>query len=621
MRAATAGPLHSTNALSTVVAFALTLLFLVDSIGSQVTPEEHAAHHPEQQGQGPVQGPPSAGPGGGMMGGMGDMMSKMGVPPPKELYPSLMELPDLPSEMRADVQAKAHERMLSGVAQLSAGLDGLVGAAPGDDWSAMQVAVQAMHDGLAEFESGLAAHQALSEGKAPRSVALQWFKSQMNLMPSLPAPEHRGPFGFGWFHLSIMVILGGFAVAMLWMYSHKMRRASELLESLVGAGSPAPSGTSVVAAGAGPQSSPAALGSNSTGTPDSAAKPVRWSGKLKVCRVFTETPSIKTFRLVAEDGADPPFSFLPGQFLTLSVRSKEKSVKRSYTISSSPTVSGYVEIAVKREDQGIVSRFLHDDITEGDSLDVSAPMGKFTFTGKEASSVVLIGGGVGVTPLMSVVRYLTDTGWGGQIILLFVCRDMREYLFRKELEARQQRHPNLKVVVTMSREKHKSWKGPRGRLTKDLIAGSVVDIAKQRIHVCGPGPMMASVKETLDLLGVPAANVKTEAFGPTKAKVAAPGGEVVKPPATQTAAATVTFAGSQKAGPIQVGETILDVAEAVGVDIENSCRTGSCGSCKVKLLEGAVEMEAEDSLEPAEKAEGWVLACQATTKASVKVDA
>ena len=515
--------------------------------------------------------------------------------------------------------------MKSGTARLATGLDGLVGAAPGDDWKAMQAALQTMRDGLAEFESGLAAHQALAEGKAPRSVALQWFKSQMNLLPTLPAPQRSGPFGFGWFHLSSMALLAAFAAVMLWMYFHKMRRASELLESLARPGTPAAVGVAgaVGVPADAPSSDRAPPVASAPPAGDAApAKPTRWSGKLKVCRVFTETPSIKTFRLVAEDGSEPPFRFLPGQFLTLSVPAGDKVVKRSYTIASSPTVHGYVEITIKREDQGIVSRHLHDVVAEGDSLQVSAPMGKFTFSGQEAPSIVLIGGGVGITPLMSVVRYLTDVGWGGQITLLFVCRDIREFVFREELEARQRRHANLKVVVTMSREKHKSWKGPRGRLTKELIAESVADIATQRIHICGPGPMMAAVKSVLAELGVPPTNVKTEAFGPTKSKpAAAPVNAAAETVEVQTTQATVSFSSSKKSGPIKADDTILDVADAVGVEIENSCRAGTCGSCKVKLLEGAVEMEVEDALEPAEKAEGWVLACQAKTKANVTVDA
>ena len=617
---------------STIAAVALVMSFAMGFAVAQVSPAEHAAHHPEQQGQGPGQpdsakGSPDAGMGGmggmGGTGGMGEMMSKMGVPPPKELYPSLMELPDLPPEMRAEVQAKAHERMKSGAARLSEGLDGMVGAAPGDDWQAMQAAVQAMHDGLAEFESGLAAHRALAEGKAPRSVALQWFKSQMNLLPTLPAPQQSGPFGFGWFHLSSMLMLAAFAAVMLWMYFHKMRRASELLENLASPGKLATAGATAVAVStdAPPSDRPPPTGSSASSASTATEKAVRWSGKLKVCRVFTETPSIKTFRLVAEDGSDPPFRFLPGQFLTVSVRTGDKVVKRSYTIASSPTVHGYVEISIKREEQGLVSRHLHDTVAEGDSLEVSAPMGKFTFTGKEAPSIVLIGGGVGITPLMSVVRYLTDTGWGGQITLLFVCRDMHEFVFHEELEVRQRRHANLNVVVTMSREKHKSWKGARGRLTKELIAESVADITAQRIHVCGPGPMMAAVKSALAELGVPSANIKTEAFGPTKAKTAAPVATEPDSPEAPVEQATVSFVSSKKAGQIKADETILDVADAVGVDIENSCRSGTCGSCKVKLVEGTVAMEVEDSLEPTEKAEGWVLACQAKAKTNVTVDA
>lgn len=630
MSSITTVPTCAARIAALVSSLALWMCLLTGLVRAQVSPDEHASHHPEQQGPGPSpgQGPGNAGGAdaggmqggmGGGMGGMGEMMSKMGVPPPKELYPSLMDLPDLPPEARAEVQAKAHERMKTGVARLSLGLDGLVGAAPGDDWQAMQSAVLAMRDGLAEFESGLAAHQALSEGRAPRSVAMQWFKGQMNLLPPLPAPGLSGPFGFGWFHLSSMVLLVAFAVVMMWMYFHKMRRAAELLENLASPGSNAAPAVVPPSSGAATSTSPPQA--DGQPHPVATAKSEKWSGKLRLCRVFEETPSIKTYRLLAEDGSDVPFRFKPGQFLTLSIAQGEKTIKRAYTIASAPTVRGYVEITVKREQHGVVSKHLHDNVTEGALLDVSAPMGKFTFTGKEAPSIVLIGGGVGVTPLMSVVRYLTDTGWDGQITLLFVCRDRSEFLYRNELEALQRRHAKLTVVVTMSREKGKAWKGARGRLTKKLIAESVADITSQRIHICGPGPMMTSVKEALGELGVPAANIKSEAFGSGTAKPSASVDAPAEVKSTTVTPATASFSRSKKAGPIGVEQTILDVADAVGVDIDNSCRSGTCGSCKVKLLEGQVTMELEDSLEPDEKAEGLVLACQAKSKANVVVDA
>lgn len=593
------------------VALAVTFSLLCSAgigVAQQNPPDEHAAHHPEKQDPGKKPGEGM----GGMMGDMEGMMRKMGVPPPKELYPSLMELPDLPLEKRGEVQAKAHERMKAGAARLAAGLDELGRAAPGDDFAAMQAAVEAMREGLAEFQSGLATHRALAEGKSPRSVAMQWFKSQMNLLPPLPAQRDSGPFGLGWFHFWLMAALVTFTAAMLWMYFHKMRRATELLATLATAEG-VPVAVDVAA--------PTGRADAAPGAAVTAPRPGKWSGSLRVCQIFSETPNIKTFRMVAEDGGAPPFLFLPGQFLTLSVSSGGKTVKRSYTIASSPTVRGYVEITVKREEHGVVSSFLHDNVTAGDTLAISAPAGRFTFTGAEASSIVLIGAGVGITPLMSVIRYLTDIGWPGEIVLVFACRTPKDYVFRDELERLQQRHDNLSVVTTMTRAKGKSWSGPKGRVTPELITQAIPDIGTRRIHICGPNAMMDATKEMLAGLGVPAENIKIEAFGPAKKKapsVEAPGDS---PAGDASTAVSVTFAQSQKTAPLPADQTVLDVADAAGVDIDNSCRSGTCGSCKVKLLEGQVEMEVEDGLEPEEKAEGWILACQATSKNNVAVDA
>ena len=139
-----------------------------------------------------------------------------------------------------------------------------------------------------------------------------------------------------------------------------------------------------------------------------AVRPKFWSGQLRVARVFDETPEVRTFRLVPTAGTRLPFDFLPGQYLNLSLMVDGKKVNRSYTIASSPTRVGYCEMTVKREERGVASRHLHDAVREGSLLDVSAPAGRFTFTGTEAESIVLIAGGVGITPLMAKIRYLTD---------------------------------------------------------------------------------------------------------------------------------------------------------------------------------------------------------------------
>ncbi len=321
----------------------------------QVTPEEHEKHHPGQGQKKAAVGEKGAAPG-GMMGGMGGMMEGMGKPPPKELYPSLMSLPELTPEKRAEVERQAHERMQEGAALLGRGLDLLNGAAPGD-FATMQEGTAQMRQGLALLESGLAARRTLAEGKAPREVALDWFKREMNLSAP-PAPQaHAGPFGLSWFHFFVMAVLTAFAAAMIGMYFRKMRRAALLLQELTG-------GTAAAAPAA--RTAPAAAEPVPAAITQPAGK--KWEGKLRVGRIFQETPDVKTFRLMNPLGGVLPLGHLPGQFLTVTVLVDGRPVKRSYTIASSPTQRDYAEITVKHKEGGEVSGQLHSRVQEGDLL-------------------------------------------------------------------------------------------------------------------------------------------------------------------------------------------------------------------------------------------------------------
>jgi hypothetical protein len=176
----------------------------------------------------------------GGMGGMEGMHGGTSAAQPKESYPSLMSLPELTPEKRAEVERQADERMQAGTALMSQGLDRLSEATAKDDYAAMQEATAQMREGLALFESGVAARRALAEGKAPRDIALQWFKGEMNLSAPAAGPDAPGGlFGLSWFHVFVMVILVAFAAVLLGMYFHKMRRASELLKRLT-SGAPGP---------------------------------------------------------------------------------------------------------------------------------------------------------------------------------------------------------------------------------------------------------------------------------------------------------------------------------------------------------------------------------------------
>src|SRR5262249_52935061 len=120
--------------------------------------------------------------------------------------------------------------------------------------------------------------------------------------------------------------------------------------------------------------------------------------------------------------------------------------QRSYTIASTPTWRDRIEITVKREDHGFVSRWLHDELSVGDEVEIEAPNGTFYFTGAEAESVVLIGGGVGITPMMSATRYLTDTHWPGKVYLILCFPAPRDFIFRDELLEAEAPNPHLLVT-------------------------------------------------------------------------------------------------------------------------------------------------------------------------------
>jgi ferredoxin len=160
---------------------------------------------------------------------------------------------------------------------------------------------------------------------------------------------------------------------------------------------------------------------------DPATGKIRWFGRLTLTEMVDVATNVKTFRFRPVDGRQIPFDYLPGQFLTLHVAPQGIPTKRSYTIASTPIWRDRIEITVIREDHGLVSRWLHGELEIGSEVDIEAPNGSFFFTGKEAESVVLIGGGVGITPMMSAVRYLTETRWSGTAYLILAFRALQDH--------------------------------------------------------------------------------------------------------------------------------------------------------------------------------------------------
>ncbi len=655
--------LHYSQIILSAVFGSITVLLLIASPGFTQSEAEHLSHHPELAAQagtqpqpGQQQAPAAASSGqqaapnmqiaapqmlpgaavppggaGGMMKGMGEMMKQMGLPPKKDFYPSLVEIPNLPPERWDEIQHVAHARMINGLGMVSTGLGSLSAAVNADNFALMQQSLAEMRQGMRMVESGLSAHRLLAEGESPRNIALNWFKTEMNLRDEgVMLPQEF--FGLSLFHLLVMLLLSLFSATMIIMYFFKMRRATALLERLTtqGVGVPSPptppeggGGQTPPSGGTPPSSDPGPtkpVNGTQAGAKAESKKKENWAGRLKVSKIISESSNVKTFRLVNPSGDKFPFTFLPGQFLTLFALIDKKIVARAYTIASSPTEISFCDLTIKREDQGTFSRYLHDLIKEGDLIDAQGPSGLFVFTGEEAKSIVLIGAGIGVTPMMSVLRFLIIKAWPGKITLLFTYRNSEDYLFRRELEELTSRCPNFKLIVTATGKVGSDWSGARGRFTKEIIA-TVPDLVSSRVHICGPTPFMDDIRKLLSELSVPKEAIKIEAFGSMrKDEPATPLGREGKTNIVNTTT-TVDFTSSGKKAALPPSMSVLEAAESIGVQIENSCRVGTCGICKIRLVSGHVTMEIDDGITAEEKDSGFILACTAKSTENIGVEA
>jgi ferredoxin-NADP reductase len=333
---------------------------------------------------------------------------------------------------------------------------------------------------------------------------------------------------------------------------------------------------------------------------------------LKLASITQQASDAKTLRFIVP--IDRRLNGRPGQFLTFSFLFDGKKVVRSYSICSSAARSGYVEITVKRVREGSVSVFLNDRAFPGMTVEASGPFGRFYFDETRHRHIVLLAAGSGITPLMAMLRYIDDLCIETPATLLYFVRTSGDIIFQPELEDLQSKLPQFEYHVVLS-QPHTEWSGARGHVSREFIESKVTDIGLRDFFLCGPPPFMEACRTILVDLGVKPERILQESFGTPKLD----GPQPVA--ANSCADVRVEFARSGKMGVVSSGQTLLEAAERHGVGIPSSCRQGQCGTCKTKLLEGRVQMDAEEGLDPASKAQGFVLTCVGRVTGPVKLDA
>jgi ferredoxin-NADP reductase/MOSC domain-containing protein YiiM len=354
--------------------------------------------------------------------------------------------------------------------------------------------------------------------------------------------------------------------------------------------------------------------------------PPAWPGfrQLTVTEIVHESDSVISICLEDGTGAALPAA-RPGQWLTLRVQpdKQDRSVLRNYSLSGPPD-AGYYRIAVKREQNGVVSGYLHTRLAVGDQLDVAAPRGTFILDRTDAP-VLLISAGIGATPVLAMLHHLAEKHSDREIWCLHSARNNSEHSFAAEAQALIASLPSARGRVYYSRPGPNDVQGrdfdTAGRLTGSLLA-ELDPPHDAQAYLCGPAPFMDEISAGLAAIGVDASRIHTEPFGPAAALtpgIAATPARAPHPPAGKPGnGPTIEFARSNLAIPWDGDySSVLELAEACDVPVRWSCRTGVCHTCETTLIAGDLKYN-PDPVEP--PADGSALICCSQPRDDVVLD-
>ncbi|AHC99523.1 hybrid-cluster NAD(P)-dependent oxidoreductase [Leisingera methylohalidivorans] len=326
-----------------------------------------------------------------------------------------------------------------------------------------------------------------------------------------------------------------------------------------------------------------------------------------ICKaVIGETHDCKT--LVFEDAQSRSFDFKPGQYVTFSFRIGGKTHVRAYSISSTPTRPHNIQVTVKRVPGGLVSNHLNDEIRPGAEIEIADISGSFNWIDIPCDKPLLLSGGSGVTPVMSMLQYITDVTLPKDVVFVHFARSPEDIIFRDQLEFLAKRFRNVTVHLVADTADDPAFDGETGQISAALMQRLVPDHAERSIFMCGPEGFMKAARAVAG--EIPFAAVHEESFGEkiTIEETTGTGGEVF-------------FSLSGRNGHCAEGETLLEAALSAGVWIDSACQQGVCGNCKVMLTQGQVETQEMGGLQPGEAEAGYVLACCSWPKGAVALDA
>jgi 3-ketosteroid 9alpha-monooxygenase subunit B len=327
--------------------------------------------------------------------------------------------------------------------------------------------------------------------------------------------------------------------------------------------------------------------------------------ELRIARIVQETADARSFALDVPAALRHRFTYHAGQFLTFAVPWPGTTLGRCYSLSSAPACDADLVFTVKRVADGRVSNWMNDSLEVGSIVRVLPPAGRFVLDPASQRPLVLWGGGSGITPLFSLAKAALATTLR-EVRLVYANRDADSIIFRDALAALVDRH-GARLAV------HHHLDAERGFLDAAGVRTHLGGASGADHYLCGPAPFMDLVGVALAAASLPSAQIHVERFA------SPPDGEEPSEaidPATaareaQAATITVHLDGATHEIPCAPGKSILRAARDAGLLPPFACEDGYCGSCIARLVTGTVEMRSSLALEDSERAEGWILTCQA----------
>ena len=324
--------------------------------------------------------------------------------------------------------------------------------------------------------------------------------------------------------------------------------------------------------------------------------------RLRLAERIPETPSSCTLRFERIDGALPPFR--PGQYVSLSLRVGELTTTRPYSIASAPG-DDHLDLTLKVKADGLASPYLFGEVEAGWEVDASGPAGSFVYEPLcDRGELVLLAGGSGITPFMSMLRHFARVGFPTRVLLLYGSRVVDDVIFARELGELARAHERF-VLNSVISEPAEGHAGPTGFLDATLIARYVGDVVGKTFLVCGPEAMISHVTGALRSLHVPEHKVRCEEFGPPIDVTSEPDWPVAVS-GEQEFTVEVEGRGSFA---VRAREPLLSALERQGFALPSSCRTGGCADCRLRLLEGKVYELAGAGVRESDRAAGVIHSC------------